>query len=445
MRKAIILVAMIAILTACQPSDEAASSAIPSETTIVAPHITPTLLIQPTGTSSPTVQPSLTPTRGVPTSTSTSVPPTHIPAPTQLAITPGLIAFAGGGGDINVGLIRADGTGLTSVIEGFDFCSSVSWSPDGHKLAFTAGSVMGNSNISIYITSLNGSGAKNVSFLTRNPADVAWSPDGQSIAYAESGVYDDPSSEIKLVNVKDGIIFQLTPPVGGLSPAWSPDGREIAFLKMRSWSGYGAKITWYLMTMNADGSNERRVTDFAAAKGRISWSPNGQRIAFTSSEDCGTIHTVGVYGSDQRQLTFSSYCASNPSWSPDGKYIAFEATNPMSTSTFRKIMVMQADGSNITEIYSADTAFSMRPEWMPISMLNIGQSYEVSVAGAGAEIRSKPSTLSPVLSSLKVGDVVTIIDGPVDAASNYWWQVRTADGIKGWVVARYGWYQPVTP
>ena len=445
MRKAIILLAMIAILTACQPRVEAAPTAILTKTTVVAPSITPTLPMQPTGSSSPTIQPSTTPTLPAPTFTSTSVPATGIPVPTPLAISPGLIAFAGGGADTNVGLIRADGTGLTSVIEGFEFCSSVSWSPDGHKLAFTAGSVMGNSAISVYITSLNGSGAKNISFLTHNPADVAWSPDGQSIAYAKSWVYDGPNSEIKLVNVKDGIIFQLTPPVAGLSPAWSPDGSEIAFLKVRSWSGYGAKINWYLMTMNADGSNERRVTDFTAGKGRISWSPNGQRIAFTSSEDCGKIHTVRADGNDLRQLTFSAYCASNPSWSPDGKYIAFEATDPTSSSTFRKIMVMQADGSNITEIYSADTAFSMRPEWMPIAMLNIGQAYEVSVAGAGAEIRSKPSTLSPVLASLKLGDVVTIIDGPVDAASNYWWQVRAVDGTEGWVVGRYGWYQPVNP
>ena len=62
MKRSLNILVLIALLTACQPGGEVTLTAIPADTAIIAPYITPTLKIQPTSTSSPTVQTSLTPT-----------------------------------------------------------------------------------------------------------------------------------------------------------------------------------------------------------------------------------------------------------------------------------------------------------------------------------------------------------------------------------------------
>ena len=72
-----------------------------------------------------------------------------------------------------------------------DTAHDASWSADGHKVAFTAGSV--------YVSNADGSGHQR---LTSDPApdfeaDPVWSPDGQQIAFTRWG---DSSSDIYVMN-----------------------------------------------------------------------------------------------------------------------------------------------------------------------------------------------------------------------------------------------------
>ena len=54
-----------------------------------------------------------------------------------------------------------------------------------------------------------------------------------------------------------------------------------------------------------------------------------------------------------------------------------------------------------------------------------------------------PSQNGAVITQLLEGDVVTILEGPVDAEDHYWWRLRTADGTEGWAVEVYRWYRSV--
>ena len=108
----------------------------------------------------------------------------------------------------------------------------------------------------------------------------------------------------------------------GSDPTWSPDGQRIAFTSYRD-------RNHEIYVMNADGSGVARLTDNDAADWDPAWSPDGQRIAFYSDRDDGNNRSDGDYdiyvmnadGSGVARLTDNG--ASDLAWSPDGERIAF--------------------------------------------------------------------------------------------------------------------------
>ena len=120
--------------------------------------------------------------------------------------------------------------------------------------------------------------------------------------------------------------------------------------------------------MNTDGSNQTRLTDNPAFDGCLSWSPDGKKIAFASRRDGNSeifygnseIYVMNADGSNQTRLTNNPSFDMAPCWSPDGKKIAFyslrndvppEKDERLWYEMNAEIYVMNADGSeqkNIT-------------------------------------------------------------------------------------------------
>ena len=147
-----------------------------------------------------------------------------------------------------------------------------------------------------------------------------------------------------------------------LLPAWSPDGSKIAFSSTRDRSSTGLDI-W---VMNADGSNQTRLTNAAGQNGRASWSPDGSRIAFanivdvSATEQVGEIMVMNADGSNQTALTSDGAFANSPSWSPDGSKIVFQSNRDGTDQLY----VMNADGSGITRLTNGDWG-DQQPAWSP--------------------------------------------------------------------------------
>ena len=153
----------------------------------------------------------------------------------------------------------------------------------------------------------------------------------------------------------------------------SPLLGKIVFRSSRA--GEGSEI----YTMNADGSNQTRITDLPTNIISPAWSPNGQQIVFEARPEGGRkgedftpcIWTIDADGKNLRQLTFppdnlTGWGDAYPYWSPDGSQIAFcsdrdwliEGEPPRA-----EIYLMDTDGGNMQPI--TDVGFASQPRWSP--------------------------------------------------------------------------------
>jgi Tol biopolymer transport system component len=99
--------------------------------------------------------------------------------------------------------------------------------------------------------------------------------------------------------------------------------------------------------MNADGTNQRRLTFNSSFDGEPAFSPSGEKIAFSSDRDGSSeIYIMNADGSLQTNLTNNPAFDSHPTFSPDGKKIAFASER----GGYLGIWVMNVDGSNPTEL-----------------------------------------------------------------------------------------------
>ena len=136
-----------------------------------------------------------------------------------------------------------------------------------------------------------------------------WRADGRKIAFMSNPVTAaNPEGDYELfVMGADGSHpVQLT--FNGLDderPAWSPDGSRIAFF--RDFDPIEGQVDNDLFTMNADGTNERKLTNSPTVQDQEpNWSANGRTIAFVSDRDGDfEVFTMRPNGSNVRQLTFN--------------------------------------------------------------------------------------------------------------------------------------------
>ena len=128
---------------------------------------------------------------------------------------------------------------------------------------------------------------------------------------------------------------------------WSPDGTRLAFTHVPQ-SGTQGNLDVYFA--KADGSEPKL---FAGDKGKLSheeypaWSPDGKRIAFSSTfEGNQELYVAEIGSPDRKRLTNDPALDAHPAWSPDGRKLAF-ATNRWGDF---EIAVMDADGANLTRL-----------------------------------------------------------------------------------------------
>ncbi|HLG42088.1 MAG TPA: DPP IV N-terminal domain-containing protein [Planctomycetota bacterium] len=146
--------------------------------------------------------------------------------------------------------------------------------------------------------------------------------------------------------------------------AVSPDGRRIAFSSTRDLpeSAVG-RDNGELYLMDADGGNPKRLTNDPAPDGVPSWSPDGTRIAFQNSRSGEfDLHVVEVATGISTPLLTGPTQDFHPAWSPDGTRLAFASTRD--GRRHQNICVMDLRTRKVTRLTDGQ-GMNWFPAWSP--------------------------------------------------------------------------------
>jgi len=242
---------------------------------------------------------------------------------------------------------------------------SLSWSPDGSRLAVVSGNPawVWEANLapsSIWIVPVAGGGVRKVtddSYLNTSPV---WTVDGGSILFVSSrgGGRDIYRLRIARDGSAVGAPVRMTTGLGPHTISLSRDGRLLTYATLVATSNI-----WTLpipdRPTTADGM--RRITDGAQTIEGVSISRDGKWLAYDSNlQGNSDIYRVPAGGGEPVQITRDPADDFNPDWSPDGSEIAFHSFRHGD----RDVFVVAADGSYTQEVVRAP-GHQRGPRWLP--------------------------------------------------------------------------------
>jgi TolB protein len=213
-------------------------------------------------------------------------------------------------------VMDADGFNKKILTEG----AAPDWSPDGNQIAFTRA---GDDQVP-QIWTMNTDGSKLRQLTQSNTAKIApsWSPDGQEMAFIMPQNFSsqtDPQPEIGIIN-SDGTNERILTVDNRINinvnsngdttvcetahdanaPSWSPVSDKIAF-----WSGienqYGQ-----IWVINSDGTGSKQLTEDCSHGNSDdpSWSPDGKKILFsTARSGIPELWVMDADGSNERKIS----------------------------------------------------------------------------------------------------------------------------------------------
>lgn len=254
------------------------------------------------------------------------------------------------------------------------------FSPDGKQLLFMSEREPGNPFFQVYRMELEtgdvhrvtpGTGKATCPFFQAGTgriqvASTHLDPDFAEKAAAEyrrreegtpkRGAWDyDETYDIFLFDQNGEVVKRLTDAYGyDAEGAFSPDGKKIVFCSLRdaypedelseeerAMLAEQPDYFGEIYIMNADGTDQRRLTDWPGYDGGPFFTPDGERIVwrhFTEDGLRADIYTMKLDGSDRRRLTDFKAMSWAPIFHPSGDYAIF-VSNKLGFDNFELFIV----------------------------------------------------------------------------------------------------------
>lgn len=171
--------------------------------------------------------------------------------------------------------------------------------------------------------------------------------------------YIGPGGEIYVIDADGRNMHRLTfSKTLKLSTAWSPQGDRIVYSSM-------AGGNWSIASINVNTGQSQMILQGNGQYISPAWNQaNPDLIAFSSNRDGNNeIYVSRAGGSGLRRMTNSSGIDVSPSWAPDGSMIAFASDRESPSRPV--VYVMKADGSNQHRLTSIPGAYEDSPCWSP--------------------------------------------------------------------------------
>jgi dipeptidyl aminopeptidase/acylaminoacyl peptidase len=233
-----------------------------------------------------------------------------------------------------------------------------------------------------------------------NASNPRWSPDNSQIAFLRTHedqqglwVVDLEKREPRFVATVQNTNFFIT--YAGESIAWAPDSKRIAYvsateetsdsestedprvidrIQYKSRTSFSDHRRTHVWITTIDKPEPRQLTSGSFYDHAITFSPNGDEIAFLSNHEAdpdannnSDIFSVDLHG-ETRQITSTKGCEYEPAWSPDGKWIAYTATKRDvttidSVAEDTHVWITNAAGSDRRELTAGQDRRARSPRW----------------------------------------------------------------------------------
>ncbi len=186
----------------------------------------------------------------------------------------------------------------------------------GTRIAYITGlrTAEGKERVAVQVADSDGGNPQTIFSSTEPVLSISWSPDGRKLAYVS---FENRKPAIFVQDVYSGQREKVAdfPGING-APAWSPDGREIAVTLSKDGNPD-------IFVLDVASRSVRAVTRHPAIDTEPSWSPDGRSIIFTSDRGGQPqIYKVSSSGGEPQRVTFEGKYNAKASYSRDGRYIA---------------------------------------------------------------------------------------------------------------------------
>jgi dipeptidyl aminopeptidase/acylaminoacyl peptidase len=238
-----------------------------------------------------------------------------------------IIALTLGG---SVAAAGAEESGFTAAdVLSAPFPSELRAAPTGDKVAWVSND---HGARNIWVADAAGAATSNAHLVTDYRGDdgidighVRWSRSAEFIVYVRGGSVAEGGGPVNALSLPEGVAPQevwIAPTSGtephrlglGHSPEVSPKNDRVAYICNDQ--------IWLASTSGADQPIEL-IRDLGK-DASLSWSPDGQRLAFVSSR--GDHELIGIYNFSKKDLVWMTPSVDSdaaPTWSPDGRSLAF--------------------------------------------------------------------------------------------------------------------------